>query len=143
MKSIAPLSLPIKTSRRLLLLQSLAHIVAAAAVMSSAIQSGLAAFLLLLVGYSWLRVRCGSPVTGLILRGDGTIETIGSDGAVAGAVLHHHTLVLSYLVVLLYRQNDRLRALTLLGDNLSADDFRQLRLWLRWRGSTRPAESTA
>jgi hypothetical protein len=143
MRPVAPLSLPIKASRRLLLVQLVAHIVAVAAVISSATQSGLAAFLLLLVGYSWLRVHRSSPVTGLVLRGDGTIETIGSDGAVAGAVLHHHTLVLSYLVVLLYRQNDRLRALTLLRDNLSAEDFRQLRLWLRWRGSTRPAETTA
>jgi hypothetical protein len=30
-----------------------------------------------------------------------------------------------------------LRCLTLLGDSLTDEDFRQLRLWLRWR-STRP-----
>ena len=143
MKPVAPLLLQIKPSRRMLVLQSLAHIVAATAVVSSAIASGLASLLLLLVGFSWLRVRRGSAVTGLVLRSDGTVEIIGSDGVATGVVLHPHTLVLSFLVVLLYRQNNRLRAMTLLSDNLPAEDFRQLRLWLRWQGSTRPAESTA
>jgi hypothetical protein len=143
MKPVATLSLQFKPSRRLLLLQSLAHVAAAAAVMASTIPSWLAVLLLLLVGFSWVRVRRGSALTGLMLRGDGTIETLSSDGAAAGAVLHQHTLVLSFLVVVLYRQNDRLQALTLLGDSLTTEDFRQLRLWLRWRGSTRPAESTS
>jgi hypothetical protein len=143
MKPVATLSLQFKPSRRLLLLQSLAHVVAAGALTASTVPSWLAALLLLLVGFSWVRVRRRAPVTGLVLRGDGAIETLGSDGAAAGAVLHHHSLVLSFLVVLLYRQNDRLKALTLLGDSLAVEDFRQLRLWLRWRGSTRPAESTS
>jgi hypothetical protein len=42
---------------------------------------------------------------------------------------------LSFLVVLLYRQEGRLRGLTLLGDSLTAEDFRQVRLWLRWRST--------
>jgi hypothetical protein len=33
-----------------------------------------------------------------------------------------------------------LRFLTLLGDSLAAEDFRRLRLWLRWRSTaTKPA----
>jgi hypothetical protein len=44
-------------------------------------------------------------------------------------------LVLSFLVVLLYRQQGRLRSLTLPGDSLAAEDFRQLRLWLRWQSA--------
>jgi hypothetical protein len=51
--------------------------------------------------------------------------------------VHPHTVVLSFLVVLLYRSQGRLRSMTLLGDSLSGEDFRQLRLWLRWR-STAP-----
>ena len=42
-------------------------------------------------------------------------------------------VVLPFLVVLLYRSEGRLCTLTLLGDSLPADQFRQLRLWLRWR----------
>jgi hypothetical protein len=47
---------------------------------------------------------------------------------------------LSFLVVLLYRQQGRLHSMTLLGDSISEEDFRQLRLWLRWRSTaTKPA----
>jgi hypothetical protein len=140
MKPVAPLLLQIKPSRRMLVLQSLAHVVAAGGVMASTIPSWMAALLLIIVGFSW--VRCTSR-----LAGDGPGATwrwnnrshgfrwIGGGGA-----LHPHTFVSSFLVVLLYRRNDRLRALTLLGDSLPVEDFRQLRLWLRWRGSIRPAE---
>jgi toxin CptA len=141
MKPVAPVSVLLNPSRRLLVLQSLAHVVAAGAVAASTIPFWLAGLLLILVGFSWARVRRRSALTGLVLRGDGGIETIGPDAASIAAVIHPHTLVLSFLVVLLYRQNNRLQALTLLGDSLSAEDFRQLRLWLRWRGSTRSAES--
>jgi hypothetical protein len=51
------------------------------------------------------------------------------------AAIHPHTLVLSFLVVLLYRQQGHLRSQTLLSDSCGAEDFRQLRLWLRWRAA--------
>jgi hypothetical protein len=74
------------------------------------------------------------------MGGDGSIEIVGADGTASEAVVHPHTLVLSFLVVLLYRCQGRLRALTLLGDSLAEEDFRQLRLWLRWRPTaTNPA----
>jgi toxin CptA len=75
------------------------------------------------------------PVASLILGGDGDIEIVGVDGTASEAVVHPHTLVLSFLVVLLYRSQGRLRFLTLLGDSLAAEDFRRLRLWLRWRST--------
>ena len=52
MKPVAPLLLQIKPSRRMLVLQSLAHIVAAGGVMASTIPSWMAALLLILVGFS-------------------------------------------------------------------------------------------
>jgi len=70
-----------------------------------------------------------------VLRGDGQLQTVGANGKASAAVVQPHTLVLSFLVVLLYRQEGRLRSLTLLSDSLAAEDFRQLRLWLRWRSS--------
>lgn len=135
MKPVATLSVAIKSSRQLLFVQSLAHLAAAAAVLASHIPSWLAALLLLLVGASLARLRRLLPVTGLVLGGDGHLQTVDADGTASEATVHPHTLVLSFLIVLLYRQHGRLRALTLPGDSLSAEDFRQLRLWLRWRST--------
>ncbi|MDP3513614.1 MAG: hypothetical protein Q8S20_12765 [Sulfuritalea sp.] len=135
MKPVATRSVAIKSSRRLLFVQSLAHLAAAAAVLASHVPSWLAALLLLLVGASLARLRRLLPVTGLVLGGDGRLQTVAADSTASEATVHPHTLVLSFLVVLLYRQHGRLRALTLPGDSLSAEDFRQLRLWLRWRSA--------
>ena len=135
MKPVASLIIPLWPSRRLLLVQSMAHLVAAGAVLACTIPSWLAALLLLLVGLSFARQRRLLPVAAIILRGDGNIEIVGADATAIEAVIHRHTLVLPFLVVLLYRQQGRLRSLTLPGDGLDAEDFRQLRLWLRWQST--------
>lgn len=87
------------------------------------------------------RLRGSSAVAGLILHGDGRLEKVGADGTANELVPHPHTTVLPFLVVLLYRQDGRLTALTLLADSLAAEDFRQLRLWLRWRMAQKSAAS--
>lgn len=133
MKPVASLSFVLKPSRRLLLIQSLAHLVAAGAVLAANLPAWLAAVLLLLTGASLARMRRPPAVASLALRGDGSIEIVGADGTASEAVVHPHTLVLSFLVVLLYRQQGLLRSMTLLEDSLPDEDFRQLRLWLRWR----------
>ena len=135
MKSVAPLSVSIKPSRRLLVIQSVAHVAAVGAVLASTVPSWLAAVFLLAIGASLARLRRISPVDGLVLHGDGRLEAVGADGTVNQALVHPHTLVLSFLVVLLYRQQGRSRSVTLLGDSLAPEDFRQLRLWLRWRST--------
>ena len=135
MKPVASLSVSLKPSQRLLVIQSLAHLAAAGAVLAANLPAWLAAVLLLLTGASLAHVRRPLPVASLILGGDGDIEIVGADGTASKAVVHPHTLVLSFLVVLLYRSQGRLRALTLLGDSLAAEDFRRLRLWLRWRST--------
>ena len=140
MKPVASLSISLKPSRRLLAIQSLAHLAAAGAVLASNLPTWLATVLLLLTGASLTRMRRPPAVAALVLGGDGVFETVGADGTVSKAEVHPHTLVLSFLLVLLYRQEGRLRAMTLLGDSLAAEDFRQLRLWLRWRSTaTSPA----
>ena len=135
MKPIATLSLVVRPSRRLLLVQLLAHAGAAGAVLASEIPPWSAAILLVLVGASLARWRSAVAARGLRLHGDGGIEIVGADGTASEADLHPHTLVLSFLVVLLYRSEGRLRSMTLLGDSLCDEDFRQLRLWLRWRST--------
>ena len=135
MKPVAALSVCIKPSHRLLLIQSAGHVVAAAAVLAATVPAWLAAVLLILIGASLARLRGKSPVASLVLRGDGGLEKVGADGTAIEVIVHPHTLVLSFLVVLLYRQQGCLRSLTLLADSLAAEDFRQLRLWLRWRST--------
>ena len=135
MKQVALLSVSIKPSRRLLFIQLAAHVVAVGAVLAATLPSWLAAVLLLLIGASLARVRRKPQVARLVLRGDGRLEAVSPDGMASDALVHPHTLVLSFLVVLLYRQQGGLRFLTLLGDSLAQEDFRQLRLWLRWRST--------
>ncbi|NJD34959.1 MAG: hypothetical protein FIA96_09030 [Betaproteobacteria bacterium] len=135
MKPVASLSVSLKPSQRLRAIQSLAHLVAAGAVLAANLPAWLAAGFLLLVGASLARMRRPLPFASLVLGGDGTIGIVGADGTASEAVVHPHTLVLSFLVVLLYRSQGPLRSMTLLGDSLSEEDFRQLRLWLRWRST--------
>ena len=135
MKPIASLSVSVKPSGHLLVIQAVAHALAVGAVLAATLPAWLVAVFLLSIGASLARARRISAVASLTLGGDGQLQIIGSDGVANSAVVHPHTLVLSSLVVLLYRQEGRLRSMTLLGDSLAAEDFRQLRLWLRWRSS--------
>jgi toxin CptA len=133
MKAGGPLAVALKPSRRLFLFQVVAHALAAGAVLAATVPSWLMALLLLPIAISLARMRRKARPAGLILRADGGLEIVGADGTASDAVLHPHSLVLSFLVVLLYRQEGSLHALTLLGDSVTAEDFRQVRLWLRWR----------
>lgn len=137
MRPLAPFSVVIKPSRRLLLIQVLAHLTAIGAVFAASIPSWLTVVLLLLTGASLARVRHRSVVAKLVLGGDGQLELVGADGTVSQILVHPQTLVLSFLIVLVYRLEGRLQSLTLLGDSLATrEDFRCLRLWLRWRSIT-------
>lgn len=68
----------------------------------------------------------------MVLRPDRRIELIDATGAVCETDVDPHTTVISFLVVLLFRTDGRSGALTLAGDSMAAEDFRHLRVWLRW-----------
>ena len=133
MPPVAPLTIHLNPSRRLLAIQLAAHVIAASAVLVSSVPGWVAALLLLLVGYSLARQRNAEIPTSLILRDAGRFEKVGADGTVTEAEVHPHTMVISPLIVLLYRQDDRTGALVLANDSLSPGNARELRLWLRWR----------
>ena len=135
MKPSASLQVSLRPSRRLLAVQSLAHLAAAGAVLASNLPAWLAAVLLLLVGASLAYMRRRIPIASMVLGGNGSLTIVGPDGTASDAILHPHTLVQSFMVVLLYRQEGRLRSATLLADSLPEGDFRQLRLWLRWHSA--------
>ncbi|MBK7014874.1 MAG: hypothetical protein IPH39_04680 [Sulfuritalea sp.] len=131
----APLTILLKPSRRLLAIQLAVHGIAAASVLLSSIPGWMAALTLVLVGYSLARLRGASFPVRLILRDQGQFETVGAGDTATEALVHPQTVVMAALIVLLYRQEGRVRSLTLAGDSLSPEDARQLRLWLRWRAA--------
>jgi toxin CptA len=135
MKPAAPLSIPLKPSRRLLAVQLGAHLLAVLAVLLSTIPGWLAALLLAAVGLSLSRWRKADLPASLILHGDGRCEKVGADDTANEVVVLPQTVVLSWLVVLRHRQQGRTGAWVLVADSLDAEDFRRLRLWLRWRAT--------
>ncbi len=136
MKRIAPLTVTLKPSRRLLVIQSAAHLIAGLSVLVATIPPWLAVLLLLGLGASLAHMRKSSDISALVLRGDGRLEKVGADGTAKELGLHPHTTVLPFLIVLLYREEGRSGSLVLLVDSMSDDDFRQIRVWLRWRAET-------
>lgn len=138
MRPVAKHSVSVRPSHFLKCLVRLVYIASACIVFSTTMPGLAQGALLLLIGVSWLKQNGAISPTGLILYGDGRIEKVlsplldGAGDASNDMVLHPHTTVLPFLVVLLYRQKNRLQSLVLLKDSLEAEDFRQLRLWLRW-----------
>ena len=135
MPPVAPLTIHLKPSRRLLVIQLAAHLLAVASVLVAAIPGWVAALLLILIGYSLTRQRNAKLPASLILHDAGRFERVGADATVTEATIHPHTMVIAPLIVLLYRAKGRTSAMTLASDSLSPSDARELRLWLRWRTS--------
>ena len=137
MRPVAKRSIYVRPSRFLSRMVWLAHLVAVCIVLNTNVASLLQGALLLLIGASWIKhagmASAEKNTTALILHGDGRIEKLGAGDTASDMVLHPHTTVLPFLVILLYRQKNRLQSLVLLKDSLEVEDFRQLRLWLRWQ----------
>jgi len=132
MKSSAPLAISLTPSRRLWHVQLAAHALAVAALLVATIPLWAQAVLLLGLSVSLYAVhrRYRSPtVACLMLGGDGRLKVGAGGTALREVAVHPHTTVLSFLVVLLYREDGRVRGLSLLADCMDADDFRRL----RWR----------
>lgn len=137
MKSAASLKIAFEPSRRLLMIEWAAHLFLVPAVLVAAMPVWIAASLAGVIGVSLVRVHkhlCARRGV-LRLHADGRLEKLGADGTPIVWQVHPSTTVLPFLVVLLYRQQGHTRSLVLLGDSCAGDDFRQLRLWLRWRAA--------
>lgn len=72
----------------------------------------------------------------LTLRGDGRVELEFADGRRGEASVVAGSTVLPWVVILRIEMGDRKLALLIAADMLNAEDFRQLRVWLRWRCET-------
>lgn len=124
-------------SCQLAILLAVTHGVALAAVMLVSlplwIKFALLASIFASVWRNLIRQRGPHSIVSLTLRGDGWLEFSRQDGSRGEARLHPHTTVTSLMTVLLLRQEGRIEALVLLPDAIESEDFRLLRLWLRWR----------
>lgn len=129
--ALPPLS--ILPSRRLKWALALLHGLAASAL--AGLDGWLAAVTLpgVVASFVWY-MRARTPGAALRCRQDGSLQVrIGADWC--GASLLGDTVVLAWLVVLRYRvaQGSSTETRVILADSLAAEDFRRLRVWLRWR----------
>lgn len=81
---------------------------------------------------TWLAWR-RPAVVALRLNGDGNLELRAAGQDWQPASLIPHSSVTPWLCVLAYRSNGRTQSLALYPDSLHPDDFRHLRVWLRWQ----------
>jgi hypothetical protein len=74
------------------------------------------------------------PVASLRLYKDGALECLRPDGQSLPATPLADTAVFSWLVALRLDADGQRISLPLFPDHMSRDEFRMLRLWLRWSG---------
>lgn len=95
------------------------------------------------LAWQLLRSYGARRVVFLTLKGDGAVELQCHDMTLVQGRIEPRTTVMPWLTVLLLRSSDGRRlSLTLLPDALAEDDFRRLRLWLRWIALGDEAAST-
>lgn len=72
-------------------------------------------------------------VVALRLNGDGRLELRAAGEDWQAADLLPRTSVTPWLCILAYRAQGKIHSLALYPDSLHPDDFRHLRVWLRWQ----------
>jgi toxin CptA len=91
------------------------------------------------IRHAALRVA-GSAISEVELRGDGSARVRRRDGRSDEVRLSRSTFVAPNLAILVFCAGGwrPARSVVVLPDTLSAEQLRQLRVWLRWRRSPRP-----
>ena len=132
-----PISMKLQPSRDLALLLVAAHAGAILAVGSLEQPAWVMLPLLLLLFISaWSCHRCWYGVRRIVLlslRDQGALEYVRQNGDVGEATVHRQSTVTPSLTVILLKGDERVEALVLLPDALNRDDYRRLRVWLRWQ----------
>ncbi|EXI90873.1 MAG: hypothetical protein AW12_01405 [Candidatus Accumulibacter sp. BA-94] len=130
-----PIHIDLRRSRLLSALTVLFHLLAAGCMLILPWPAALRYLLLPFVAVSaWYALR-PSRFLGLRLRKGGELDGLLADGDSIPVLVHPGTVVFTQLIVLRVRDHDSGRgdSLALLPDSMSAEHFRLLRLWLRWR----------
>ncbi|MDP2810466.1 MAG: hypothetical protein Q8O34_10005 [Rhodocyclaceae bacterium] len=132
---LLPITLPLRSSRRLAAALLLAHALAAAGLVPTDLPLAVKLLLWLGLGLSLaLTLRHGNAVATLTLKADGRIGIDGKDAAV-----HPQTTVFPRLIVLLAKTGNGTKTWVLPVDALGREGHRQLRLWLKWKASAASA----
>ncbi len=134
-----PVTLSLRPSRRLALLLLAAHGGVFAAIADiSANNLVLWARLLLLLGVilsfglQMAKLYGRQRIVHLCLHADGWLEYTRRNDESAKVRIHPHSTATALLTILLFGWGRRPGALAVLPDALDFEDFRKLRLWLRW-----------
>jgi len=94
----------------------------------------LRSILLVLIGLSAMHALRAPRIVGLRLVGRNRLDCLLADGNQAPLAVFPDSTVFLRLIVLRSRvgEEKRVRSLALLPDHMSDEQFRVLRLWLRW-----------
>jgi hypothetical protein len=123
----------------------LAHSVAAGCLVALPWPLTLRCVFLMLVGVSLVHALRPSRIAGLRLAGPNRLDCLLTDGSrVAAKALPGSTVFARLLVVQLrIGEEKRTTSLPLLPDQMSTQEFRLLRLWLRWQAEPKDGAGTA
>ena len=140
-----PIAIGLHRSILFSVLQVLIHAVAAGCLVAlpwSWLLRGV--FLLLLAGSLGYALRA-PRIVGLRLAARDRLECLLADGDRVAATVLADSTVFSRLIVLRLRVGEeaRVSSLVLLPDQLSTEQFRALRLWLRWHAEPKSGDGTA
>lgn len=130
-----PIHIELQRSRLLLFVMLLVHALAAGCVFLLPWPLLPRGLLLALIACSALWAGRSSRVVGLCLAASGELVWLLGNGDQRSVVLHPDSVVFSHLVVLRLADCEagKREFLILLPDSISAEQFRLLRVWLRWR----------
>jgi len=119
------------------------HLLAGGAVLLADLAAAVQVTVLAALAASLVGAMREKAVLDLHCQRDGSLAVRSGDEWVAARLLPD-TTVLPWLVVLRYRVPGagRSDAVVVLADSLPADDFRHLRVWLRWRAGRDGAAAT-
>jgi len=140
-----PIAIGLHRSIFLVILQVLAHAVAAGCLVVLPWPWMLRGVFLLLVGGSLGYALRAPRIVGLRLAAADRLACLLADGDCVAATVLADSAVFSRLIVLRLRlgEETRVSSLVLLPDQMSAEQFRVLRLWLRWHAEPRSDGGTA
>ena len=137
-----PITIELHRSHRLSLLLAIFHALAVGCVIALPWPWLMRSALLLLIGVSLVYAQRKSPIRGLYLRAGDGIEGLLADGSRTQLVVRPDSTVFSRMIVLRVGMGEArsISNLVLLPDQMSAEQFRVLRIWLRWRSQPRSGD---
>jgi len=140
-----PISIELHRSFHLFLLLVLLHAIAAGCTIALPWLWSLRCVLLTLVALSLGFALRPSRIHGLQISGRCRLDCLLVDGSRVGAAVLQDSTVFNRLIVLRLRigEEKRVSKLALLPDHMSADQFRMLRLWLRWQTESKEHAESA